>query len=139
MSKEQNRPLTDAERHLAQWMLEHGTAEAKQYVAQLDVAEVIPWTCPCGCASVKFQIRGHAKPSPSVHVLGDFVTGEDDLQSGAFIYSMSGLLSGIEVYGLANEAPRVLPRPESLHTIESAENFSPSPHRGERDGSPPKD
>ena len=138
MSKEHNRPLTDAERYLARWMLEQGTAEAKQYIAQLDAAEVTSWTCPCGCASVKFQIRGHAKPLPGVYVLGDFVTGEGDHQSGAFIYSTSGLLSGIEVYGLANEAPRVLPRPEDLRAFESTEDICPSSHRGGRDESPPK-
>ena len=132
MSNEHNRPLTDAERCLARWMLEHGTAEARQYLAQLDAAEVTSWKCPCGCASVKFIIRGYGEPPPGVHVLGDFVTGEGEHQSGAFIFSSNGLLSGIEVYGLANEAPHVLPRPEELSTFESTGTISPSPHRGER-------
>ena len=42
LSPEQNRPLTDAERDLARWMLEHGTEEAKQYLDQLELAEVTP-------------------------------------------------------------------------------------------------
>lgn len=118
MSKRQNRPLTDAERNLALWMLEHGTVEAKQYVAQLDVVEVTPWVCSCGCASLQFQIPGHEEPSPGVNVLGDFTMGEGDSQSGAFIFSANGLLRGIEVYGLSSEAPRVLPQPEDLRAFE---------------------
>ncbi len=118
MIKEHNRPLTDAERNLARWMLEHGSAEAEQYLAQLERAEVTPWRCPCGCASINFQILGHAEAPPGVHILGDFVMGEDDHPSGVFIYSSGGLLSGIEVYGLGDDAPRVLPYPENLRALE---------------------
>jgi hypothetical protein len=119
MTDERNRPLTDTERGLARWMLEHGAADAKQYLVQLEVAEVTPWRCRCGCASIQFEIKGYAKASPGVHALGDFVMGEGDEQSAAFIYSDGGLLSGIEVYGLAGDAPRVLPRPEDLRVFES--------------------
>jgi hypothetical protein len=114
MIEEKNRSLTEAERQLALWMLEHGTAEAKRYLAQLDLAEVTSWTCPCGCASINFQIKGHAEPPPGVHILGDFLIGEGDDLSGAFIYSSNGLLSGIEFYSLAGDALRQLPLPVAL-------------------------
>lgn len=127
MSEEHNRPLTGRECYLARWMLEHGTAEAKQYIAQLDAAEVTPWTCPCGCSSVQFQIRGYDKPLPgAMNILSDFLTGEGDHQSGVFICSQHGLLSGIEVTGLANEAPRVLPKPEELRALAPTEITLPS-------------
>ena len=115
MTEEHNRPLMDAERRLARWMLEHGTtAEAEQYLAQLERAEVTPWKCSCGCVSMRFQIQGHAKAPPGVHILGDFLIGEGFHLGGAFIYSSGGLLSGIEFYGLAGDATRQLPRPEDL-------------------------
>jgi hypothetical protein len=98
-------------------MLENGTSEAMQYLSQLELAEVTPWRCSCGCASINFQIKGHPEAPPGVHVLGDFLMGEDENQSGAFIYSSEGLLSGIEVYGLAGDAPRALPRPEELRRL----------------------
>jgi hypothetical protein len=120
MTDERNRPLTDAERRVARWMLEHGTEDSKQYLVQLELAEVTPWRCQCGCASIKFEIKGYAEASPGVHALGDFVMGEGEQQSAAFIYSSGGLLSGIEVYGLGVEAPRVLPRPEDLRVFEPA-------------------
>jgi hypothetical protein len=115
---EQNRPLTDAERELARWMLEHGTEEAAQYLDQLELAEVTPWKCLCGCASINFQIRGHAEPPPGVRILGDFLINPGDHPSGIFIFSSGGLLSGIEVTGMAGDAPTVLPRPENLSPFE---------------------
>jgi hypothetical protein len=114
LSTEHNRPLTDAERDLARWMLEHGTEEARQYLDQLKLAEVTPWRCRCGCASINFQIKGHAEAPPGAEILGEFLLNDGDHQSGIFIYSSGGLLKGIDVYGLAGDAPSVLPRPENL-------------------------
>ncbi|MBR0707308.1 hypothetical protein [Bradyrhizobium liaoningense] len=118
MSSEQNRPLTDAERVLARWMLEHGTEEARQYLDQLELAEVTPWKCRCGCASINFQIRGHAEAPPGAQILGEFLVNDGDHPSGIFIYSSDGLLKGIDVYGLAGDAPSVLPLPEELSAFE---------------------
>jgi hypothetical protein len=115
MTEDRNRPLTDDERHLFRWMLEHGaTEEAVQYLEQLERAEVMPWKCPCGCVSMRFQIQGHAPAPPGVHILGDFLIGEGDYLSGVFIYSCDGLLSGIEFYSMASDAARQSPRPEDL-------------------------
>ena len=114
MNGTNNRPLTDAEHQLARWMLENGVSEAKQYLDQLEIAEVTPWRCPCGCASINFQIKGHPEVPPGVHILGDFLIGEGKNQSGAFIFASEGLLSGLEVYGLSGDAPRSLPRPADL-------------------------
>jgi hypothetical protein len=108
------RPLTETERHLAQWMLEHGLPEAKDFLPQLELAEVTPWCCLCGCASINFQINGRPEAPPGVHVLADFVFGADEELSGIFIYESAGILSGLEVYGLAGDAPRALPSPDRL-------------------------
>ncbi len=117
---QKNRPLTPAEQRLARWMLEHGTPEARVFLSQLELAEVTPWKCPCGCASINFQIQGQPEAPPGVHILGDFLFGEGDRVSGAFIYESGGLLSGLEVYGLAGDAPTVLPAVEDLRPFESA-------------------
>ena len=115
-----NRPLTADERHLARWMLEHGTAEARDFLPQLEQAEVTPWRCPCGCASINFQIKGHAPAPPGVHILADFVFGDGQELNGAFIYEKAGILSGLEVFGYASDAPKSLPTPEHLRPVESA-------------------
>jgi hypothetical protein len=109
-----NRPLTEAERTLARWMLEHGSTEARSFLGQLDLAEVTPWRCPCGCASINFHIKGREPAPPGVHVLGEFIFGVDVEQSGIFIFASKGTLSGIEVYGLGGDAPKRLPQPDEL-------------------------
>jgi hypothetical protein len=114
-----NRPLSQEEYELARWMLEHGTPEARDYLPQLEHAEVTPWRCPCGCASLNFRITGHAEPPPGVHVLADFLTGGEENPSGVFIFACGGVLSGIEVYGLASEAPRALPTVDDLRPFQT--------------------
>ena len=111
---EGNRQLTDHERRLVRWMLEHGSPDAAAFLPQLDEAEVTPWKCDCGCASINFQIRGRPEAPAGVHPLADFVFGEDESLSGIFVYEKDGILSGLEVYGLAGDAPKSLPQPEEL-------------------------
>jgi hypothetical protein len=104
-----NRPLSTAEYDLARWMLENGNSEARNFLSQLDDATVMPWRCPCGCASINFQIGKHPPAPPEVHILGDYMCGPLEDPAGAFIYSSGELLAGIEVYALAGEAPNALP------------------------------
>jgi len=109
------RPLTDDELRLARWMLENsGRPEARAYISQLEAAEATIWRCECGCASFNFKVRGRPEAPPGVHILGDFVFGTEADLSGIFIFESNGTLSGVEVYGLAGDAPAVLPEPESL-------------------------
>ncbi len=112
-----NRELMDHERRLVRWMLEHGSPEARAFLPQLELAEVTPWRCPCGCASINFQIRGKPAAPPGVHPIADFVFGEKDTLSGIFVYENHGILSGLEVTGFAGDAPRSLPEPETLRPI----------------------
>ena len=114
MNVTRTRPLTDAERALARWMLEHGTSEAPPFLSQLELADATDWKCKCGCASFNFQIRGESPAPPGVHILGDFLFGADSEPSGVFIFESGGILSGVEVYGLAGDAPKLLPRPHEL-------------------------
>ena len=82
-------------------MLDHGDPEAAAFLPQLEVAEVTPWRCPCGCASINFRIQGMPEAPPGVHPIADFYFGSDDSLSGIFVYEKDGILSGLEVYGLA--------------------------------------
>jgi hypothetical protein len=114
IATEGNRPLTDSEHRLARWMLEHGDPAGRDFLPQLELAEVRAWRCPCGCASINFQIKGHPPVPPGVQVLGDFVFGDENMPSGIFIFENDGLLSGIEVYEMGAGVPKSLPAPESL-------------------------
>jgi hypothetical protein len=96
-------------------MLEHGGADARQYLPQLERATVLPYRCPCGCASMNFSIGGQPKPSGPLHPLADFVFGEGAELSGLSVFEQAGVLAGLEVYGMAGDAPKTLPSPEALH------------------------
>jgi hypothetical protein len=117
---EGNRQLTDHERRLVRWMLEHGSPEAVAFLSQIDDAEVTPWKCDCGCASINFQLRGRPEVPAGVHPIADFVFSRDDKLSGNFVYVNVGILSGLEVYGLAGDAPKSLPQPEELRPLTKA-------------------
>ena len=109
-----NRDLTSEERTLVRWMLEHGATGARTFLPQLERAQVLPTRCPCGCASIDFSIDGQPKPSGGLRPIADFVFGSGDETSGIFVFEQSGVLAGLEVYGLAGDAPKTLPSPDSL-------------------------
>lgn len=112
-----NRPLTEKERNLAHWMLEHGNPEAAELLPQLEIAEATLWRCECGCASFQFKIRDKPDAPPGVHILGDFVFINGKEPAGIFIYSSDGILSGVEVVSYG-ETVRRLPEPSVLMTNE---------------------
>ncbi len=113
------RPLTAAEYQLARWMLENGGPEAKGFIHQLEHARVVA-RCPCGCAGIDFEVAGHPGQPAGLRVLGDFLCGGESDLSGVFIFERNGVLAGIEVYGLAGDAPKTLPEPSSLRPFDAS-------------------
>ena len=109
-----NRNLTSDEQHLIRWMLEHGEPGATEFLPQLERLQVLPTRCPCGCASIDFSIDGQPKPIGSMHIIADFVYGGNSDLCGVFLFEQEGLLAGLEVYGLAVDAPKALPTPDVL-------------------------
>ena len=109
-----NRDLTSEERNLVRWMLEHGEPEAVGFLPELDRAQVLPTRCPCGCASINFSIDGKPQASGSMRLIADFLYGGQSDLCGAFLFVQEERLSGLEVYGLAVDAPKTLPLPDML-------------------------
>ena len=110
------RALTDEERLLATWMLEHGEPEALSFLSQVAHASVVGG-CKCGCASIDFAVDGHLPPLGGLQILGDYLFGSEADLSGVFIFAKGGVLAGLEVYGLASDAPSSLPHPSSLRSF----------------------
>jgi hypothetical protein len=111
------RPLTQQERALARWMLQHGVPEAQPFLTQLERAEATTWKCKCGCASFDFKVDGMPAAPPGVHILADFMFGSDDDPKGIFIYESAGILGGVEVVGYAGDAPTELPNIADLRAV----------------------
>jgi hypothetical protein len=49
-----------------------------------------------------------------MNIVADFVFGPDDQPNGIVIFEKGGLLAGLEVYGLAGDAPKSLPHFKAL-------------------------
>jgi len=115
----EKRALTDEERRLGRWMLEHGEPDARAFLPQLDRARVVS-RCPCGCATIELEVDGFAPVKDAgLEVLGDFWCQDGDDTNGIFIYRYGDVLGGIEVYGLSGDAPKALPAPGMLHPMEA--------------------
>jgi hypothetical protein len=112
-----NRQLTSTEEQLIRWMLDHGNPEAQDFLPQLEKAKVTPFRCRCGCASINLSIDGLPVPSGGMHILADFIFGADEDLSGIFVFEQGGVLAGLEVYGLAGDAPKTLPLSDSLKPL----------------------
>jgi hypothetical protein len=108
------RNLTNEEKNLFRWMLEHGEPEAQQLLPQLAQVHVLPTRCPCGCASLSFQVKGQPQPAGVIHPLTEFVFGGSNDLNGIFLFTQSGVLAGLEIYGLTGEAAKTLPPPDAL-------------------------
>ena len=110
------RPLTEKERLITRWLIEHAEIskeERKRYLNQLEAATVIR-KCECGCASIDFAISGVAsKAYDPLHPFGDF-TAKDN-QFGVFVFSKQNSLAGVEIYPLAElNLPSEFPCPSEL-------------------------
>jgi hypothetical protein len=99
-------------------MLEHGHPGARSFLPQLEHTSVTDYRCPCGCATINLAVEGFSEQTGGLHILADFLFGEKTTLSGIFVYEKQGFLAGLEVYGLAGDAPKALPTADSLRPLE---------------------
>jgi len=109
------RDLTDQERTITEWMIDHGTGEKELYRSQLAQATVVS-ACDCGCPSIDFAIGGkEPEDRTERELLGDYFYGHENELCGVFVFACNGQLAGIEFYTLAaEEVPPEIPSPDSL-------------------------
>ena len=92
------RPLSDAERAVIVWLLEHGPMDATNFVPQLEVIEARS-CCSCGCPSIEFSVPIEAPFIASPMGMRLFAvghTGTDEV--GVMLTAGSGVLPALEVY-----------------------------------------
>ena len=124
VSPQQDRPLTEHERSLVKWLLEHGNPDAAEFLPQLAEAWVVS-RCGCGCASIDFAIGGVPPRSDAgMHILSDYEWQTDDsVYCGAFVFACGGRLAGLEVWSVDGQSSAAsLPRIDQLHPL----NWSPN-------------
>jgi hypothetical protein len=102
-------------------MLGSGSDSAAAFLSQVDLLEVSPWKCPCGCASLQFETKGYPSPSGGIRPLVEYVFTSESERNGIFVYEQDGRLAGIEIYGLAGAAARLLPAIGALEASGNAD------------------
>ena len=113
------RELTDIEREITRWLIEHGTCsgeDKKIYAAQLSEV-MVAGVCGCGCASVDFAIPGElADRGGGLEILGDFIT--KDRRFGIFVFAKNQKLGGVEIWSVqGDETGAVFPATDELMLI----------------------
>jgi hypothetical protein len=111
----EERPLSDAERRLVQWMLEHGESHAPEFLPQLEQATVRS-RCRCGCASINFAVADRHSFDRAMDILSDYVWEDNEGHKfGAFVFAHGGLLAGLDLSSVDGAVtPTWLPKPEEL-------------------------
>jgi hypothetical protein len=109
------RPLSNAERSVAQWMLEHGETHAPAFLPQLKQASVRS-RCRCGCASVNFDVAGRHSSESAIDILSDYLWEDaEGHKFGAFVFAHGGLLAGLDLYSVdGGVTPTWLPTSDQL-------------------------
>lgn len=98
MESPEYRPLSDREREVLVWLLNHGPEGASSFLPQLDFVEARS-SCSCGCPSIDFSLPVDAPFDHSLQGMRLFAeghTGTDEV--GIMLTVGSGVLSDLEVY-----------------------------------------
>lgn len=92
------RPLTEHERELVTWLIEHGTYQDRpkleSQISRLSVRE----RCTCGCPTVYFALDGVPIPRKGERLVSDHLASVNGMEVGIMLFESDGLLSSLEVY-----------------------------------------
>lgn len=113
------RPLTQQERDLIVWLIEHGTyadkAELHAQVARLTVSE----RCTCGCPTIYFALDGNSVPNKGERLVSDHVATVEGMEVGVMLFETDGRIGSLEVCSCGGaDRPFGLPEISAIRTIE---------------------
>jgi len=112
----EDRLLTDSERTLLRWLLEHGDSGAHDFIPQIDLVRVAG-QCGCGCATVDLAVDGFKGRKKGMSAVADFFY-RTPLGSlcGAIVFVSGKRLTCLEIWSVdGQEVPSVLPAVDRLY------------------------
>ena len=114
------RPLTDHERELVAWLIEHGTYGDRPtlhaQIPRLSVRE----RCTCGCPTVYFALDGKPVPRKGERLVSDHLATVDGMEVGIMLFETTDDLSSLEVYSCpGSDQPFGLPDTTSIRSLPS--------------------
>lgn len=112
------RPLTDHERELLVWLIDHGTyKERPQLHAQIQRLSVRE-RCTCGCPTVYFALDGTPVPRKGECLVSDHLAVVNGMDVGVMLFETAGELSSLEVYSCpGTDEPFGLPEVASIRVV----------------------
>src|ERR1700756_4857930 len=109
-----NRPLTQHEREVIRWLLEHGNPGAEKLPPQINRLTVIG-KCACGCPTVYFALDGEPVPGKGHRPISDNLGEADGMSVGLMVFATNGQLFMLDTYSLAGtDKPFGLPAIQDL-------------------------
>jgi len=116
-----DRPLTDEERALLDWLLGHGFPGANELRSQIERLTVAG-KCTCGCPTIYFAFDEEPVQRKGERVISDHLAEVDGLPVGVMVFETNGVLSSLEVYSLpGTDKPFGLPLIASILGSETSE------------------
>ena len=110
-----NRPLSDAERVLIEWLLDNGIPEAKAYKRHLSDIHVSS-TCSCGCPTIDLATGNETERTtgPSQILADAEGLSPEGVPVNVILHAREGELSELEVFAIDGASQFSLPLPEKL-------------------------
>lgn len=108
------RQLTQEERELVTWLVEHSRIDATRLLPQIDRLSVAG-RCTCGCPTVDFALDGVPVERKGEQLISDWLAEVDGEPVGVMLFQTNDRISTLDVYSLAGiETAFGLPRIASI-------------------------
>ena len=91
------RPLTQNERDLIRWMVEHADPRAAHLLSQIDRLSVAA-KCTCGCPTIDLALDGEVVPGKGERVVSDWPAKVDGELVDVMLFETNGKINSLEVY-----------------------------------------
>ena len=111
----EERPLSNEEVALLEWLIDHGRPDASKYRFQIPLLRVVS-KCGCGCPSIDLATgsASHKTGAPSIIADGE-ATSPEGVFVGIILHVRGGEISKLEVYSITGQESRFsLPKPETI-------------------------
>jgi hypothetical protein len=109
-----NRPITDHEKALIRWLLDHGEDGIDRFISQIDTLTVAS-ECTCGCPTIDFVREENGLKQGTARPIIDYMAIVDGQHGGVMLFATETQLSMLEIYSLAGtDKPFGLPKISDL-------------------------
>jgi hypothetical protein len=109
-----SRPLTQHERDLVRWMIDHSHKDASLLLPQIDRLSVVA-KCNCGCPTIDFALDGESVAKEGEQLVSDWIADVDGMPVYVQLWRSNDRISTLEVGSLpGTDKPFGLPAIESI-------------------------